>query len=137
MKRTAYIHHHWLLSTLISLSEDFATNQQLVEHTSSRCGNVLLSCHPVLLQLLFRVRCIHLLAYDVQVPSQEDSFSSLHEIAHPGIERIEEADSKFIPSLVSVCRTIDTDEDESRKFENDTTTFGIEGRNIEGTFGEL
>ena len=80
--------------------------------------------------MLLGVRGVDYVSRDIDVACQNDSLPTGDQISHACVERIEKPDAKIIPGLISIGRTVHAYQDEGRKLEKQTSTFGIKRRSF-------
>lgn len=130
VKTPTHVPHDGCFSSLVSFPVDFAAHEQLVEHSSCRGRDPLDGIHAVLPHALLGRRSIDLLSRNIEIAGPDDSLAHLDQIAYPRIEDAQKAGPIVCSGLVALGRTVRADEDESGKFQYDTSAFGVKGGSI-------
>jgi hypothetical protein len=124
-------------STLIPLAHNLSTFEKLVEYPTVRRRDVFLVADSHFSSVIFCASTVQLVSRDIEITSQDYLFAHLVKVTYPNVQSGNERATKVVSETIAVGGTVYSEQNESREFENNTTTFGIECSRIHAKFNDL
>jgi hypothetical protein len=126
MELSAEVPENGVLPPFISLANDMASENELVEEASGWSGKEVVKCHALLPQALCQASGVELGADDVEVAAEKHLLSHGNQVADPDVDGVDICLAELGPCLVSGGRAVNTDENEGRELQDHATALGIE-----------
>jgi hypothetical protein len=115
MELSAEIPENGLLPTFISLANDMASKNELVEEASGGSGKEVVKCHGLLSQALRQASGVELRADDVEIATEENLLSHGNQVADSDVDGVDVGLAELGPRLVSGGRAVNANQNEGRE----------------------
>lgn len=137
MKVTANIPHDLLFSSFIPWTMNFTLHDELIEESSGRGRNPANMIDTVPALHLFGHCRVNSIARNVEITHPNHILAHLDQIADPPVEKLQESCTEVRARLISLGRTISTQQHKSWKLKHNTSSFRVKSGKVNLGFTDL